>query len=382
MRLFCGRGAHFSGILTGMRTHTLLSIFAFATYLAAAQELPQAPSPQHPAPVTASLFSAVQESSTKLVAVSPSVALISGTKKQQLYTGSAILSDVRSAFYCDARTRQIGVLGSASDSRTKSETTPATVLVSDEAGVDFLSGMPGHQKYDDTNPKNKDAMLTQNFLALSADYFLNNSLGIGLQQEYTLEYQRYLRSCKPGTTPHRFFSSVGVGIGYANQRLYKTPSTVQSVITPLSGQFSYIWPNGKRAPKAILSAQIGFTPFPSDLGAYQIYENASLQLPTQWRHLTISLTQMDLYVNNAPTGFKRNYQSGGIQFTISNATPPPPTAGAVSGACYTADRASHLYCYDAFSQSACVPPSVFRASAHCSAPGGIGLEEQQVTPTR
>ena len=360
-----------------MRTLLLSVTCAFTTCAAVAQELPVAPQPQQQVTVSAPAFSTVTESSTKLVAVSPSVALIDGTKKQQLYTGTALLSEVKSGFYCDARTRQIGVLGTASDSRTKSETTPATVLVSDEASVDFLGGTFGHEHYDEANPKNKDALLTQNFLALDADYFVNNSLGIGLQQEYTIEYQRYLRSCKPRIAPHYFFSSVGAGVGYANQRLYKTSSHTQSAIIPLSGQFSYIWPNGKRAPKAILSAQIGYTPFLSDLSAYQIYENASLQLPTQWRHLTVSLTQMDLYVNNAPTGFKRNYQSGGIQFTLSNATPPPPSTSVLSGACYTADHASHLYCYDAIGQSACVPPSVFRANAHCSSPGGLTQEEKE-----
>jgi hypothetical protein len=333
----------------------------------------------------------VTEKSSVQVAVSPSVTLISGTKKQELYTGSALLSNVKSAFYCDVRTHQIGLVGAVSDSRTKSETTQATVLVSDEASVDFLHGMFGKEQYDDDKNRtyNKDAILTQNFFSASADYFLNNSLGIGLQQEYTVGYQRYLESCKPRIDPHRFFSSVGIASGYADQRLYATVSHVNSIITPLSGQLSYVWLSGKygpiqdgkrewhgdgKPPKAIFAVQMAYTPFPSDAHAYQFYENASLQLPTQWHHLTISLTQMDLYVNNAPKSFRRNYQSGGVQFTFSYATPASADGTNPAGACYTADKASHPYCYDALDQNACVPPSLFRARAHCSASGGFAIQ--------
>jgi hypothetical protein len=260
----------------------LLVASASLPYIGFGQSLPDAP-----------------ESTTNLVAISPSLALISGTKKQQLYTGTALLSEVRSALYCDVRTRQLGLLGSLSDSRTKAETTPATVLVNDDAGFDFVSGIFGHQKTGRYSANGEEVLLTQNFLALSGDFFVNNSLGIGLQQEYTVNFQHYLRPCKPSTTPH-LFASVGVAGGYVNQRLYLTSSKLNSVITPVSGQFFYVWPNGEKAPKAILSSQLAYTPFASDLHAYQIYEDASLQLPTQIHHLTITLIQTDLYVNNAP----------------------------------------------------------------------------------
>ena len=168
----------------------------------------------------------------------------------------------------------------------------------------------------------------------------------------------------------RFFASVSAGAGFVDQRLYATSSKVNSMVIPLSGQFSYILTNPKQPPKLIFSLQGGYTPLPNDMHAYQADINTSFQIPTRWPFLTLSINEMDFYMNNAPGGFKRNYQSGSVQLTLSfgGSTNTPP---ATPGACYTADTLNHLYCYDQIAASECSAPSVFRPGGRCSA-AGIG----------
>jgi hypothetical protein len=338
---------------------------------------------------------ATNPDATTLFTVAPAISLVSGTKQQQTYTGNAILSHVNSHAYCDVDTTQLGVLASASDSITKSGTSPAIAVVSDDFGGDFLHGiLAGRKTATDANGQPTKTRLTQNFASLTSHFFINNSLGVGLQQSYVAEYQRYLRPCqkelvatvgKRAVAPVRFFSSVGIGAGYTDQRLYATTPHTRSTILPLSAQFTYLWPSSdeKNPPKGILSAQIGYTPFLNDLHAYQISEAASFQIPTGWTNVSLTLQQTDLYMNNAPHGFKRNYQTEGIliTFTIPKSK-PSQSADVDKGACYTADKSSHLYCYNAETKNACLAPSIFRPRATCSTsgiyvlrPSGLELEK-------
>lgn len=290
--------------------------------------------------------------------LSPSLSWINTTQNQTQFGGTTMVSSVRSRGFCDQRTRQFGVVGNASDSSTSNAGAAATVLADNDVRADALMGLGFGGG---ASPK-----LTQNYLSADADFFTNNGIGIGLQQEVAVNYQRYLRPCLSVLKPQRLFSSVSAGIGYINERLYATTSRVGSTVVPLSAQMSYIVTNIGQAPKLIISAQAGYTPLLNDMHGYQAYINGSVQIPTRFPFLTVSLNESDLYMNNAPTGYKRNYESGSIQLTLSFGG-STNTNGRTPGACYTADTLSHLYCYDQVASSECSPPSVFRPGGKCSA---------------
>lgn len=292
--------------------------------------------------------------------ISPSITWITGTQDQTQWAGSTMLSTVRSSTFCSADTRQFGVIGNASDSRTESSGSSPTLIVSNDLRADFLTGIFGR------SAKAGGLKLTRNFFSTEADVFINNGLGIGLQQEYVANYQRYLRPCVSVTEKERLFGSITAGIGGVIERLYSTSSTIKSAVLPVSAQGSYIVSNKSNQPKVLLSAEVGYMPLLNDLHAYQVYGNASLQVPTKLSFLSISFNEMDLYMNNAPTGHKRNYQSGSFQliFAWGGSVSTPATE---EGACYTADTLNHLYCYDHIANSECAPPSVFRPLAQCAA---------------
>jgi len=334
---------------------------------------------------------------TNLFTVSPTISVATGTKSQQMYSGSTIVSHIASRAYCDVMTRQFGVLGGASDSITQSKVapiTPAVDVITNDFGGGYLQGFGARKDIGkDTNGAPlSDVKLTQNFVSGSADYYMNNSLGMGLQQSYTVGWERYLTACpdryitedklkelkakgKNPESPH-LFVAFGLSAGYSDQRLYHTAAHVRSVILPASLQGSYVWQGDKQAdgtkkpPKGILSAQISYTPLLNELHAYQVYETSSFTIPTGWTNVTVAFTQTDYYLNNAPSSYKRNYASEGIVLTWTIPAPKPPVnAAAAVGACYTVDKSSHLFCYDSISQNGCIPPSVFRSGASCGAVG-------------
>jgi hypothetical protein len=203
-------------------------------------------------------------------------------------------------------------------------------------------------------------------------------LGIGAQESVTPGFQRSLRPCQPEKKPakgtnvpaaDRFFPSVGINFGIVDQRLYFTSAKVYSAILPLSTQATYVFggDGDKSPPRAILSGQVQYTPLLNALHAYQLYENATLLFPTAWKAVTISISQSDYYVNNAPRPDKRNYQSETIQLNFSFSTAPPQTPKPSGpGACYTADKSTHLYCYNTSNLNACPAPSIFRDGGHCA----------------
>ncbi len=299
--------------------------------------------------------------------IAPSLSWVTSTQDQTQEGGTALLSVVKSRSFCDKNTRQAGVVGTASNSNTTPSSGPSTLLSSNDVRAEALFGFAGEHS---ENPEHID--ITQNYFSGYADMFINNSLGIGLQQVYTVNYQRYLTRCLSVQSPQRFFASLTAGAGFINERLYQTTDKVNSAVIPISGQFSYILTKPKQPAatgqplKIIFSAQAGYTPLLNDMHAYQAYANGSFQFPTGLSWLTISLNEMDIYMNNAPAGFKRNYQSGSIQLAFSfggssNTNPEYP------GACYTADALNHLYCYDQVAASECSPPGVFRPGGRCSA---------------
>jgi hypothetical protein len=118
------------------------------------------------------------------------------------------------------------------------------------------------------------------------------------------------------------------------------------------------------------------------LRAYQLSAIAGLQIPTQYRWLTVTLTESDLYMNNAPTGFKRNYQNGSVALTFTFPKPPkkvenPALPESDTGACYAPDKLSRLYCYDEVTADACAPPNLFRRKQVCSSASGVNLLKTQ-----
>jgi hypothetical protein len=306
-------------------------------------------------------------------AIGPSFSWVESTQNQTNWGGTTLFSDVRSRSFCDKKTMQFGIIGSASDSTTSSSGSASTLIASNDVRADFMAGILGEQNPD---PEDKSGHIptTQNYISVYADMFMNNSLGIGLQQEYVFNYQRYLmKKCLSTQKSRRFYSSATAGMGFVNQRLYKTATRLNSIALPVSAQLTYVItkqniPPGepqKWPPPMLLSAQAGYTAMPNVSHAYQAFVNASLTIPTPYKYVTLSLNDLDVYMNNSPTGFKRNYQSGSVQVVFSWGG-SANASGSYPGACYTADTLNHLYCYDGVAASECSSPSVFRPKARCS----------------
>jgi hypothetical protein len=305
--------------------------------------------------------------------IAPTLSWTTGTQTQTISGGSLLLADVHSKSNCDSGLIQLGLGANASDTGTTKLGGATTNLDNNDLKLNATSGL------------HRSSKSNNSYLGIDADFFGNNSLGIGLQQTYTAEYQYYLTKCKdvpevkPGTVPNpRFFASVGIGAGYMDQRLYKTQNTLGATVLPLSAQFSYLQGNAIGIPpKFIVYGLVGYMPVLSDLHAYQVGATAGLQLPTKFRWMTVNLTETDLYMNNAPTGFKRNYQNGSVAFVFSIPKTPPKVPNlkltkAEQGACYGGDKLARLYCYDSVTADSCAPPNIFRASQHCASSGGGG----------
>jgi hypothetical protein len=173
----------------------------------------------------------------------------------------------------------------------------------------------------------------------------------------------------------KVFASVGIGAGFMDQRLYATADTLRAAVLPVSAQVSFV--EGQKTgipPKFIVYMLAGYMPVLSDLHAYQVSATAGLQIPTRIPWLTVNLTETDLYMNNAPSGFKRNYQNGSLALTFSFPAPPPKQSNpllpaSVAGACYGGDKLARLYCYDKVTADACTPPNIFRVKEVCASVG-------------
>lgn len=299
--------------------------------------------------------------------VAPTLSWTTGTQTQTIAGGSTLLSAVRSNSYCDPDMRQFGIAANASDTSTT------------KAGASTINLDNNDVRVDATR-----AIASRNYLGIDADFFGNNSLGVGLQQIYAVEYQFYLRNCSNGsdTSEHRAFASLGLGGGFMNQRLYAMQSKLNAAVLPLSAQFSYLLGESSgKPPRLILFGLFGYLPVLTDMHAYQLSAIAGLQIPTRFPWLTFTLTETDLYMNNAPTRFKRNYQNGSVAVAFTLPPNPPKVANpaipdSVKGACYGGDKLARLYCYDDVTIDSCAPPCLFRPGQRCSSSGAVPITSQ------
>jgi hypothetical protein len=305
--------------------------------------------------------------------VAPTLAWTAGTQTQTISGGSMLLSSLRSRSYCDADMVELGIGASASDTSTTKVGASTINADNNDVKLNATKGVFGGP--DAINPKK---MITHSYMGVDADFMDNNSLGIGLQQTYAIEYQFNFRRCtgepwdpkdpKRKQPPRRIFASLGIGTGFMNQRLYATHNKLEAAVLPLSAQFSYLsgLEQGK-PPKFIWYALFGYLPVLTDMRAYQVSTTAGVQIPTRIPWLTLSLTETDLYMNNAPPKFLRNYQNGSISLSFS--FPTSKTKSVDVGACYAADKLTRLYCYDDVTIDSCSPPNTFRPLQHCATPG-------------
>jgi hypothetical protein len=304
--------------------------------------------------------------------IAPTLSETTGTQTQTVAGGNTLLTTVKSNSYCDGGLRQFGLAANASDTSTTKINAPTISLDNNEVRLDATTGIFG-KNVDDRNKSLGSS--TSNYLGVNADFFGNNSLGIGLQQTYAIEFQHYLRRCSENVGDHRTFVSVGIGAGFMNQRLYQTASTANIAVLPLSAQFSYLVGKPKTPPKLIFYALAGYLPGLNNTHAYQLSGIAGLQIPTKYPWLTVNLTESELYMNNAPTAFRKNYQNGSVAlvFTIPGNPPKQPNPAETEehkGACYGGDKLARLYCFDDVTYDACPPPNMFRQNQKCSASGG------------
>jgi len=297
---------------------------------------------------------------TSALTVAPTLSWITGTQDQTLWGGSALFSTVRSSAYCDPSALGFGLNATASDSKTTKS-----------------GGTPTYLNSNDVKASASRAFGGPNYLGANADFFDNNSLGIGLQQTYAAQYQFDFGclSTKRDDKERRVLGSLGIGAGFMSQRLYETQSKVNGFVLPLSGQLTVLIGGGNGAPpKLIWYALVGYVPVLTNTHAYQISTFTALQIPTGYKWLTVSLADTNLYANNAPMGHKRNYQNGNVSLIFS--FPPkkpkqvtPPTGPEVRGACYGGDKLQRLYCYQDVTEDACSSPNIFRGNSHCSSAG-------------
>jgi hypothetical protein len=345
---------------------------------------------------------------TRSAALAPTLSWTTGTQTQTIAGGTAVISAIHSSSYCDAEMRQFGISANASDTSTTKLTGPTTNLDNNEVKFNATRAILGHTDEDevreDEAKRKSDASThwvperyARGYLGLDAGFFGNTSLGVGLEQTYTAELQFFLSKCRDkedpssdrggmgGTTENRtdqgkdssmpkprFFTSVGIGAGFMNQRLYATENKLNAAILPLSAQFSYLQGNAPGVPpKLIWYALISYVPVLTDLHAYQVGATGGLVIPTRFPWMTVNLTETDLYLNNAPRAYKRNYQNGSIALTFTFPAPPakvpnPALPESAKGSCYGGDKLARLYCYDDVTVDACAPPNLFRAQQHCA----------------
>jgi hypothetical protein len=163
--------------------------------------------------------------------IAPTLSWIASTQTQRVLGGNAAVGFLNAKEYCDPHAWQIGAEGMASNSTTQKPGSSATHINSDDARINGLAAI-GRDKGD-----------PRDYVGGTADFFLNNSLGIGLQQTYTAEYRHYFMACPDVTIKKTIKQSLafGAGVGYTSERLYKTVGTVTSPVTPLSAQYSWSW---------------------------------------------------------------------------------------------------------------------------------------------
>jgi len=321
--------------------------------------------------------------------VAPSFSWASGTQNQTIYGGSALISATKSASFCDPGMQQFGLAASASDTKTAKSAlagggTPSYIFNND-VKLDAMTGLDKRKK-----PSGGSGPWTSHFVAADADFFENTSLGIGLQKTFAAQYQ-YDLGCKLNRAnpdaAKRFFASLGIGLGYMNQRLYKTVPTVNGAVLPLSAQLTYLIGGEKKethnneekpkgdekraAPKLIWSMALGYVPVLNDNRAYQLSGIMSVQIPTQIRWLAITLADTDLYARNAPVGHKRNYNNGTISLVFSVPSKNPKKPPKETGACYGSDKLQRIYCYEGVPVEACTGTNIFIEKGHCSAAGNV-----------
>jgi hypothetical protein len=365
---------------------------------------PPPPPPPQPPPVPANMTvkqvsfdtTPPAEAYTFGATIAPSLSWTTGTQTQTIAGGSMLLSDVRTISYCDPKMIQFGLAANASDTSTTKLTGPTTNLDNNDLKLNATK-----VAYAPADRASK-IQYARGYVSADAEFFGNNSLGIGLQQAYTADFQFYLRECKDSSelggkdeggakkteSKPRFFASLGVGAGYMDQRLYATANKLNAAILPLTAQFSVLKssPSGI-PPKYIFYGLLGYMPVLTDLHAYQVGATAGLQIPTRFRWMTVNLTETDLYMNNAPTGFKRNYQNGTVSFVFSIPQTPAKVPNmalpeSAKGSCYGGDKLARLYCYDDVTADACAAPSIFRAKQHCASTGAVpGLIQLRTPPS-
>ena len=328
--------------------------------------------------------------------VAPSLSWITGTQTQTMLGGSAAVALLQgkkekaedkekdetndkenkkkqplTEQYCDPRW-QVGAEAFASNTTTQKLTGSPTYVDSDSGRVNGLIAVGG---------------LKKDYLEAGADFYLNNSLGIGLMQTYAAGWQHYFLQCPTSSDSGGIRQSISISLdaGYTNERLYKTVPTVTSAVTPVSAQYQWAWfkaskpaEAAKGAPALAFSVQAGWTPLLSNSSAYRLYERSSIKIPTAVRWIDITFDQLDYYLNNAPHGYKRNYQniSLGLRFNLHPDSNPQPTD---LGACWSGDQIKRLSCIDDIARTQCAATSIFERGAHC---GGLAPATESQTASK
>lgn len=161
---------------------------------------------------------------------------------------------------------------------------------------------------------------------LTADYWGNSSLGVGLQQSYGggISTVLYSTSCTAAKNYQLVLSAKG-GLRYIRQRLY-APAASPLDLAGVRAETALTYQpfkKGTRIPFFTLETSLWAMPMINNERAIQAGGSAGLSFPLG-KSLTLGFTEEDDYVNNAPKLKRKNYLKSGA--TITYSFPPPPSS--------------------------------------------------------
>jgi hypothetical protein len=154
------------------------------------------------------------------------------------------------------------------------------------------------------------------------EMFLNNSLGIGLEQIYAARGNQvvHCEEIREQKWWQRF--SVSGDVRYVHQRLYKTPAETNLAGIAAGEEYTVLRrkfdANGKKPHTLFRISQTAqVIPMVNHIGATQVYADVRLSLPLAVENLGFSVEEQEHYFGNAPHGFDKHYQQTTVSISYS-----------------------------------------------------------------
>ena len=231
---------------------------------------------------------------------------LSATQSQQMYGGQlSVSNEVRKKSYCDSSGWTSDVDLAGSHTLISQTGTPSIALDNDDGVVRLTRWV---------QPRTS--------IGSKVEVFLNNSLGIGLEQIYALGVNHLVVCQEPGPRKywHRF--SVFADGRYVRERLYHAPTSLNLGGVSAGEEYqvrrSKLDSNGKRKGTLFrISETAQVIPMVNEVSALQAYADVKLSLPLAIEAFTFSVDEQEHYFGNAPHGFDKHYQQTTVSISYS-----------------------------------------------------------------